>query len=114
MILGSQTAKAHIPRPLAKATVERHLTRKKKPGKGCGYPRNEQGLSQLQMEVIKFIAQGLSNEEIADKMNTNGPWVINTKSQAIKALGAKNPAHLMVVCYQKGILKTGMEGDERA
>jgi len=66
-------------------------------------------LSRREVEVLAFIGNGLSNEEIAAKLYVSENTVRNHAYNVMKKLGAKNRAHALVLAAQNGIVTIGHE-----
>lgn len=58
-------------------------------------------LSERQKDVVRLIAQGLINKEIAERLETSEHTVKYYIAQAMRKLGARTRAH-MVAIYLSG------------
>lgn len=62
-------------------------------------------LTAREREVVAMVAQGLSNEEIAEKMYVS-PLTVRTHVQrAMSKLGVQNRAQLVVIAFQSGLVR---------
>ncbi|MEV6338803.1 response regulator transcription factor [Nocardia vinacea] len=62
-------------------------------------------LTAREREVVTMVAQGLSNEEIAEKMYVS-PLTVRTHVQrAMSKLGVQNRAQLVVIAFQSGLVR---------
>ncbi|GAB2549681.1 response regulator transcription factor [Nocardia heshunensis] len=62
-------------------------------------------LTAREREVVAMVAEGLSNEEIADKMYVS-PLTIRTHVQrAMSKVGVQNRAQLVVTAFQSGLVR---------
>ncbi len=73
-------------------------------------PVNVPGLASLterEREIVELVADGLSNQEIADRLVVS-PWTAKTHvSRAMAKLGARDRAQLVVFAYESGLAKPG-------
>ncbi|MGB0392072.1 MAG: response regulator transcription factor [Salibacteraceae bacterium] len=63
-------------------------------------------LSKRELEVIEFVAKGLSNKEIAEEMFLSVHTVLTHRKNLMSKLGLKNTAGLVVYAVQNGIHST--------
>lgn len=68
--------------------------------------RDDNGLTALDLRIITFISQGLGGQQIADKMGMSDTTVETYRGYIYKKLNARNSAHMVKICFEKGILKT--------
>ena len=61
-------------------------------------------LSNREQEVLTLIAQGFTNEEIADKVFCSRRTVEGHRQSLISKLGARNTAQLIYLAFRKGLL----------
>jgi DNA-binding NarL/FixJ family response regulator len=64
-------------------------------------------LTQREREVVALAAEGLSNEEIADKLYMSRSTAKTHASRAMAKLGARDRAQLVVLAYQAGLARPG-------
>lgn len=67
--------------------------------------KNKEGLSEREREVIKYIASGLLNKEIADKLNVSLRTVEAHKSNILKKLNLTTKADLIIYAIKNKIIK---------
>ena len=60
-------------------------------------------ITEREKEIIKFVAHGLTNKEIADKLNISVHTVITHRKNITAKLGIKSIAGLTVYAIMKGI-----------
>ena len=64
-------------------------------------------LTEREQEVLKLVAEGLSNQEIAERLVVS-PWTAKTHvSRAMVKLGARDRAQLVVYAYESGLARPG-------
>ena len=64
-------------------------------------------LTQREREVVALAAEGLSNEEIADKLYMSRSTAKTHATRAMAKLGARDRAQLVVFAYQAGLARPG-------
>jgi len=67
--------------------------------------RSAANLTKREVEVVKLIADGLTNSEIAEKLFVSTRTVENHRSNLLQKTGAKNTAALVMYAIQNGIIK---------
>ena len=66
-----------------------------------------EGLTDREREVVALVAEGLSNQEIANRLVVS-PWTAKTHvSHAMAKLGARDRAQLVVFAYESGLARPG-------
>ncbi len=65
--------------------------------------REAELLTQREREVIKLVAVGLSNDEIAEQWVVSNATVRTHVSRAMTKLGARDRAQLVVIAYRHGL-----------
>jgi len=66
-----------------------------------------EGLTDREREVVALVAEGLSNQEISDRLVVS-PWTAKTHvSHAMAKLGARDRAQLVVFAYESGLVRPG-------
>lgn len=73
----------------------------------AGAPRAEDALSEREAEVIKQVARGHTNQEIADRLGLSVKTVETYRARAMEKLGLANRAALVRYALEKGWLGTG-------
>jgi DNA-binding NarL/FixJ family response regulator len=64
-------------------------------------------LTQREREVVTLAAEGLSNDEIADRLYMSGSTAKTHATRAMAKLGARDRAQLVVLAYQAGLARPG-------
>jgi DNA-binding NarL/FixJ family response regulator len=76
-------------------------------------PRPDSGLQQLtdrEREVMALVGEGLSNEEIAQRLFVSPATAKTHVSRAMVKLGARDRAQLVVFAYESGLVRPGWLG----
>lgn len=68
-------------------------------------PRTDIALSKREMEVLALIAEGLTNNEIANKLFTSRRTVEGHRKNLIEKVGARNTATLIKYAIQQGLVQ---------
>jgi DNA-binding NarL/FixJ family response regulator len=64
-------------------------------------------LTEREREVMKLVAEGLSNEEIADRLVVSPATAKTHVSRAMVKLGARDRAQLVVFAFESGLARPG-------
>ena len=64
-------------------------------------------LTQREREVVGLVAEGLSNDEIADRLYMSRSTAKTHATRAMTKLGARDRAQLVVFAYQEGLAQPG-------
>jgi len=67
-------------------------------------PAASTGLTARELEVLKLIAEGLTNSEIADKLFTSKRTIETHRQNIIGKTGAKNTAALIKLAIRQGLI----------
>lgn len=85
-----------------RALIARYLAR---PESRLSAAESLEVLTAREREVVAMVAEGLSNEEIADRMYVS-PLTVRTHVQrAMSKLGVQNRAQLVVLAFQSGLVR---------
>jgi DNA-binding NarL/FixJ family response regulator len=78
-----------------------------RPSRGDAGPGALAGLTDRERETVILVAQGLSNEEIAEQWVVSPATVRTHVSRAMMKLRARDRAQLVVMAYQLGLVRAG-------
>jgi DNA-binding NarL/FixJ family response regulator len=67
-------------------------------------------LTEREREVMALVAEGLSNEEIADRLVVSPATAKTHVSRAMVKVGARDRAQLVVLAYEHGLVRPGWVG----
>ena len=76
-------------------------------------PRAAEGLEELtdrEREVLALVAEGLSNDEIGERLIVSPATAKTHVSRAMGKLGARDRAQLVVIAYESGLARPGWLG----
>ena len=76
-------------------------------------PRATEGLGELtdrEREVLALVAEGLSNDEIGERLIVSPATAKTHVSRAMGKLGARDRAQLVVIAYESGLARPGWLG----
>ena len=66
--------------------------------------KNQVELSPREIEVLQLISQGLTNQELAEKLFLSPHTTESHRRNLLSKLGAKNTAELVRIGLEKGII----------
>jgi DNA-binding NarL/FixJ family response regulator len=64
-------------------------------------------LTDREREVVVLVAQGLSNEDIADRLYLSPLTAKTHVNRAMTKLSVRDRAQLVVIAYQNGLIRPG-------
>ena len=67
-------------------------------------------LTDREREVMELVAEGLSNDDIAERLVVNPATAKTHVSRAMVKLGARDRAQLVVIAYESGLVRPGWSG----
>ncbi len=67
------------------------------------------GLTDREREVVALVAEGLSNDEIAQRLIMSGATAKTHVSRAMIKVGARDRAQLVVFAYETGLVRPGWQ-----
>ncbi|SEG57468.1 two component transcriptional regulator, LuxR family [Actinacidiphila yanglinensis] len=79
-----------------------------------GSPADPSALSALtprELEVLRLVAAGLSNQEIAERLFVTATTAKTHANRAMTKLGARDRAQLVVIAYETGLVHPGTRTD---
>lgn len=71
---------------------------------GPGSPEGKGVISPRQLEILRLVAQGMSNEEIAHQLDISRQTVKNHMTAAMRALGARRRGQAVAAAMRAGLL----------
>ncbi len=83
--------------------IEEFATRAKQPGPN----RQLAALTDREREVVALVGEGLSNDEIADRLVVSAATAKTHVSRAMVKLGTRDRAQLVVFAYETGLVRPG-------
>jgi DNA-binding NarL/FixJ family response regulator len=78
-----------------------------RPGGELVHPGALDALTDREREVLVLVAEGLSNEEITERLYISMSTAKKHVSNAMMKLGARDRAQLVVIAYRSGLVGTG-------
>ena len=80
-----------------------------RPTPRSGHPPELEGLSDRELEVMKLVARGLSNEEIGAKLFLAKDTVKTHVGHVLTKLSLRDRAQMIVMAYETGLVQPGRE-----
>jgi DNA-binding CsgD family transcriptional regulator len=91
--------------PLATRTVISRFLAAPAPGGPAATPGDLAALTAREREVMAWVAEGHSNEEIAGRLVASPQTVRTHVHSAMTKLGARDRAQLVAIAYQSGLMQ---------
>ncbi|WP_097259870.1 response regulator transcription factor [Streptomyces sp. TLI_55] len=91
--------------PLATRTVITRFLAAPVPGSPAAMPGDLAALTAREREVMAWVAEGHSNEEIAERLVASPLTVRTHVHSAMTKLGARDRAQLVVIAYRSGLME---------
>jgi DNA-binding NarL/FixJ family response regulator len=85
--------------------IEEFASRAKEPQRGAGLDV----LTDREREVVGLVAEGLSNDEIAERLIMSAATARTHVSRAMIKVGARDRAQLVVFAYETGLARPGWQ-----
>jgi DNA-binding NarL/FixJ family response regulator len=76
-------------------------------------PQDAEALAALtdrEREVVALVAEGLTNQEIAERLVISPATAKTHVSRAMRELRARDRAQLVVIAYESGLVRPGWQG----
>jgi DNA-binding NarL/FixJ family response regulator len=70
-------------------------------------PAKLDGLTPRELEVLKLLGRGLSNNEIADELHLSTPTVKTYVSRLLSKLAKRDRSQLVIVAFENGLVACG-------
>ena len=86
--------------------IAEFASRAKEPIQGTGLEE----LTDREREVVALVGEGLSNQEIAERLFVSPATAKTHVSRAMGKLGARDRAQLVVIAYESGLVRPGWLG----
>ncbi len=87
--------------------IEEFATRARTPGPAVG--PSPDVLTDREREVVALVAEGLSNDEIAERLSLSSATAKTHVSRAMGKLGSRDRAQLVVFAYESGLVRPGWQ-----
>ncbi|WP_183098190.1 response regulator transcription factor [Nocardioides pelophilus] len=89
-------------------TIARRLVEQRLRAPG-GQARRQLHLTERQVDVVRLVAQGLSNAEVAERLHLAETTVKGYVSEALNRNGLRDRTQLVVAAYESGLVVPGGE-----
>jgi DNA-binding NarL/FixJ family response regulator len=91
---------------ITRRLIEEFAARAKEPVEAPELDR----LTEREREVVALVGEGLTNDEIAERLVMSGATAKTHVSRAMVKLGARDRAQLVVFAYESGLVRPGWAG----
>jgi DNA-binding NarL/FixJ family response regulator len=95
--------------PLATRSLIERVLREPWAGQGLGQERLQVTIDELterEREILVLVGEGLSNDDIADRLAISRHTVKTHVNRAMTKVGAHDRAQLVVIAYESGLLRS--------
>ena len=96
-----QTGDAMLAPSITRRLIERYAARRASPS------RELESLTEREADVLRLMARGLSNQEIAEKLFVSEATVKTHVAHILGKLGVENRVQAVVVAYESGLVTLG-------
>jgi DNA-binding NarL/FixJ family response regulator len=100
VVAGDSLLAPEITRRLLESFVRR-------PPPGSGTPHELVGLTKRELEVLKLVASGLSNAEIAQQLYVSDATVKTHVARVFTKLNVRDRAQAVIAAYESGLVEAG-------
>lgn len=69
------------------------------------FPPSHRGLTEREREILVLVGEGLSNDDIADRLAISRHTVKTHVNRAMTKLDAHDRAQLVVIAYESGLMR---------